>query len=304
MKYQNKFKGIIPPVSTIVDDKGNFDSAGMARQLDKLIAAGVNGVLILGSCGEFCHMDHAMRLAVAEFSVQHVAGRVPVLIGIAAPGTRETIAYGQHAAAIGADAVLAVNPFYTTISNEALYQHYRKIAETLTLPVFLYNFPALTGQDIGPDIIMRLAREVPNIVGIKDTVDNISHIREIINRVRPIRPDFMIFAGYDEYILDTLLLGGNGGIPATANFAPQVTCGIYRAFQDQDLATLARLQRQLASLSSLYTVDTPFYAVIKEAIVLTGTDISTAVLPPAMPLDNNKKQRVADILKRSGIALS
>jgi len=303
MKHQDRFKGIVPPVPTIVDNKGNFDRAGMAKQLDKLIAEGVDGVLILGSGGEFCHMDHKMRLTVAEFSVQHVAGRLPVLIGIAAPGTQETIDYGQHAATIGADAVLVVNPFYTTISNEAMYQHYRTIAETLTLPVFLYNFPALTGQDIGPDIIMRLAADVPNIIGIKDTVDNISHIREIINRVRPIRPDFIIFAGYDEYLLDTLLLGGNGGIPATANFAPQVTCGIYRAFKDQDLATLQRLQRQLASLSSLYAVDTPFFAVIKEAIVMTGTDISTAVLPPSMPLDDNKKQLVAQILQRSGIAL-
>lgn len=77
--------------------------------------------------------------------------------------------------------------------------------------MILYNFPALTGQDLSVDLITRLAQDHPNIIGIKDTVDNISHIREIINNVRPVRPDFVIFSGYDEYMMDTLILGGNGG---------------------------------------------------------------------------------------------
>ncbi|MDU2937884.1 dihydrodipicolinate synthase family protein [Superficieibacter sp. BNK-5] len=290
------FKGIFPPVPTIVDETGNLDKPGMARMIDHVIGNGADGMLILGSGGEFCHLSTAQRKEIAAFCLQHVAGRVPVLIGIASPGTAETIELGRHAQQAGANGVLVVNPYYAKLSDEARFTHYQRVAEALETPVFLYNFPDLTGQDIGLDIITRLAREVPNIVGIKDTIDNISHTREIINRVHTFRPDFIIFSGYDEYLLDTLLLGGHGGIPATFNFAPQITRGIYDAFINNDLNRARAFQQQLAKLSPLYALEQPFFGVIKTAIKLSGVDISTAVVPPALPLNNEKTEQVRNIL--------
>ncbi|WP_337248195.1 dihydrodipicolinate synthase family protein [Serratia fonticola] len=296
MATVNRFRGVFPPVPTVVDENGKLDRKGMGMLLDHVIAAGAQGVLILGSGGEFCHLSHETRLEVAEFCVQYVEGRVTVLLGIAASGTAETIDYGRHAAAIGADAVLVVNPYYAQLNEEYIYQHYRTIAEALTLPVFLYNFPALTGQDIGLDVITRLARDVPNIVGIKDTIDNISHTREIINRVHAFRPNFIIFSGYDEYMLDTLILGGHGGIPATFNFAPEVTGGIYEAFINKDYEKAFALQRRLARLSSLYALETPFFGVIKEAIKASGIDISTEVVAPTRKLSAEKIAQMKEIL--------
>lgn len=291
-----RFKGIFPPVPTIVDESGNFDRSGMARMIDHVISNGADGMLILGSGGEFCHLSTAQRKEIAAFCLHHVAGRVPVLIGIASPGTAETIELGRHAHQAGANGVLVVNPYYAKLSDEARFTHYQRVAEALETPVFLYNFPDLTGQDIGLDIITRLARDVPNIVGIKDTIDNISHTREIINRVHTFRPDFIIFSGYDEYLLDTLLLGGHGGIPATFNFAPQITRGIYDAFVNNDLNRARAFQQQLAKLSPLYALEQPFFGVIKTAIKLSGVDISTAVVPPALPLNNEKTEQVRNIL--------
>ncbi len=291
-----QFKGIFPPVPTIVDDNGVLDRAGMGKLLDHVIVNGAHGVLILGSGGEFCHFSHESRLEIARFCVSHVAHRVPVMLGIAAAGTQETISYGNHAAEIGADAVLVVNPYYALLNADSLYQHYRSIAESLELPVFLYNFPDLTGQDIGLDVITRLAQDVPNIVGMKDTIDNISHTREVINRVHGFRPEFIIFAGYDEYLLDTLILGGHGGIPATFNFAPEITGGIYRSFMEKNYETLFSLQRRLAKISSLYALETPIFGVIKEAVKLSGLDISTAVVAPALKLSSDKIKQVSAIL--------
>lgn len=291
-------KGVFPPVPTIVDGQGKLDRSGMGKLIDKVIADGAHGMLILGSGGEFCHMASALRLDVAEFALKHVAGRVPVMIGIAAPGTQETIDYGLHAQQHGAAAVLVVNPYYALLNNDYIYHHYRTIGESLKVPVLLYNFPALTGQDIGLDNIERLARDVPNIVGIKDTIDNISHTREIINRVRPFRPDFIIFSGYDEYMLDTLILGGNGGIPATFNFAPNVTGGIYRAFMEKDYETAFTLQRKLAKLSTLYSLESPFFGVVKEAIKASGLDISTEVIAPVKKLSADKIAQVNAILAK------
>ncbi|EAR6896796.1 dihydrodipicolinate synthase family protein [Salmonella enterica subsp. diarizonae] len=294
----NIFRGIFPPVPTIVDKHGRLDLAGMGTMIDHVINNGANGVLILGSGGEFPHFSTEQRKHIAEFSLKHVAGRVPVLIGIACPGTAETIQLGKHAEHAGAHGVLVVNPYYAKLSDEARFTHYRRIAEALNIPVFLYNFPELTGQDIGLDVIIRLAQEVPNIVGIKDTIDNISHIREVINRVHAFRPDFIVFSGYDEYLLDTLLLGGHGGIPATFNFAPHITKGIYNAFIQNDFALAKALQRQLAMLSPLYALEHPFFAAIKTAIKLSGVEISTEVVPPSLPLNEEKTELVKNILNR------
>lgn len=291
-----KFRGIFPPVPSIVDAQGELDKVGMARMLEHVIESGADGMLILGSGGEFSQFSSQQRKEIAAFCLHHVNGRVPVLIGIACSGTAETIELGRHAQEHGADGVLVVNPYYAKLSDDARFMHYKRIADALKTPVFLYNFPDLTGQDIGLDIITRLAKEVPNIVGIKDTIDNISHTREIINRVHTFRPDFIIFSGYDEYMLDTLLLGGHGGIPATFNFAPTITRGIYQAFLDNDLEKARYFQQQLAKLSPLYALEQPFFGVIKTAIKLSGLDISTAVVAPALPLSDEKTAVVKTIL--------
>ena len=298
-----KFKGIFPPVPTIVDKHGDFDKKGMANLLDHLINNEADGVLILGSGGEFCHMPPKLRFEVAEFAVKHIKQRIPVMIGISSPSTKETIEYGQHAAQIGADAVLVVNPYYALLNSEAIYHHYKTVAENINIPILLYNFPALTGQDIGIDVITRLAKDVPNIIGLKDTIDNISHTREVINQVHAFRPDFIIFSGFDEYMLDTLILGGHGGIPATFNFAPKVTKGIYKAFKQKDYETAFTLQRQLAKLMPIYAIETPFFAVIKQAIKLTGIDISTEVLAPVKKLPNNKQDLLVELLKSAQIPI-
>lgn len=295
------FHGVIPPVPTILTEKGELDRAGMGRLIDHLIAADVNGLFFLGSAGEFSHMAHELRLEVAEFCVKYVAKRKPVLIGIAHSGTLETIRFGHHAEKIGADGVVVVNPFYALLSEENLYQHFKDIADALRLPIILYNFPGLTGQDIRPHIIKRLVEDCPNIVGLKDTVDTLNHIRETIHLVKPIRPDFAVFAGFDEYLFGTLILGGDGCIPASANFAPQLTCGIYKAFQKEDFATVVALQKRLSYIPQLYSLDAPFFNVVKEAIHMAGIDISTHVLKPANPLSEDKKKIVQEVLKKSGV---
>lgn len=295
---QPLYQGIIPPVPTVFDAQGQFDPAGMGRLLDHLIDNGVNGVLVLGSAGEFSHMDRAMREEIAAFTVKYVNGRVPVLFCVSVPGTKETISYAEHAKEVGADAVLIVNPFYAPLSQEALYQHYKQIAAAVDMPQMLYNYPAMTKQELEIGLIKRLALECPNIVGIKDSVVSVTHTREIIVEVKSQRPDFMVFCGFDEHLLNTLALGGDGAIPACSNFAPKILCGLYQAFRAGDYAKAIELHREVGKLASIYGIDTPFYGVIKEAIRQSGVDISTAVLPPSVPISPAGQQKVAEFLAR------
>ncbi|RJT20799.1 dihydrodipicolinate synthase family protein [Buttiauxella izardii] len=298
---QPRFSGVIPPVPTLFDAHGEFDGTAQALLIEHLVASPINGLFFLGSAGEFAHMSEAQRAQVAEFCVKKVAGRKPVLIGIAHCGTQQTIDAGLHAQKIGASGVVVVNPWYNPLSEANLLRHYKSIASALELPILLYNFPALTGQSIPVNVILELALNCPNIVGLKDTVDTLSHIRETIHAVKPVRPDFAIFAGYDEYLLGTLILGGDGCIPASANFAPQLTCGILDAWRKQDLPRAIELQQSLSWIPSLYSTDLPFYNAVKYAIKLTGVNIPVHSLAPATPLTEEMKVEIGNILRRAGV---
>lgn len=295
------FHGVIPPVVTLFDDNGQFSPTQQARHIERLVASDVEGLFFLGSAGEFAHMSDTMRMEIAEFCIRHVAGRKPVLIGIGHSGTQQAIALGEHAQRCGADGVVAINPYYNPLSEQHLLTHYRRISHALSVPILLYNFPVLTGQSLSVKLITELALSCPNIVGLKDTVDTLSHIRETLAAVKPLRPDFAIFAGYDEYLFGTLILGGDGCIPASANFAPQLTCGIYQAWLQGNYERVVSLQQQLSFLSPLYNIDIPFYNAVKYAIKLTDENITCHSLPPTEPLTELMKQQIKDILTASHI---
>ncbi|MEH0875061.1 dihydrodipicolinate synthase family protein [Pectobacterium cacticida] len=295
------FTGIIPPVSSIFTDDGLLDVAGMQRVIDRLIAAGVDGLFFLGTGGEFSQMSTAERMALAEAVVPMVDRRVPVLIGVGSTNTREAVALSQHAEAIGADAVVAINPYYWHITEENLMEYYGAIATAVSLPVILYNFPTLTGQDLYPALVKRLADAHHNIVGIKDTIDSVAHLRDMIVTVKPAHPNFSVFCGFDDHLLNTLLMGGDGAISASANFAPELSVGIYQALRQGQLAEALAMHKTILQLPRLYQIDSPFVNVVKEAMVLVGMDISTTCLAPTQPLNSEQKAQVRQTLVDAGV---
>lgn len=296
------FRGIIPPVPTILNEQGQLDKPGMGRLIDHLIASGgVNCLFFVGSAGEFSQMSAEMRKEVAEFCVKHVNHRLPVLVGAAAPGTEETISFTRHAKEIGADGVVIVNPYYAILKEENIYQHYKNVTTAVNIPIIIYNFPALTNQNLSVELLKRLALEFPNIVGVKDTLDTIRHTRDLINAVKPVRPDFAVLAGFDEYMLETLIMGGDGGFPSGANYAPKIYGEFYRAFLNKDGNKVLELQKLITYAPTIFSLEAPFYSVVKEAIKMTGVDIPTNVLLPAAPLTPEKKQIVKDTLIAMGL---
>ncbi|MDF0727310.1 dihydrodipicolinate synthase family protein [Cytobacillus sp. S13-E01] len=295
------FKGIIPPVSTVFDENGDFDQQGTARLIEFLLNAGVNGLFFLGTGGEFSQMSVAGRKEVAEFATKYIDGRVPVLIGTGSASTDEVIELSLHAKDVGADGVVVINPYYWPLTNDNLRGHYVKIAEAVDLPILLYNFPNLTGQDLSPEFVRDLASSYSHIVGIKETVDTAGHIREMILKVKSVRPDFAVFAGFDDHLFNTMALGGDGAISASANYAPELTIGIYQACLENDYENAVNLHRQLAPLPLMYKLDSPFVNVIKEAIVMRGLQISTHVLAPASPLSDENKEELRAILKMANL---
>lgn len=301
MVQDNFFQGVIPPISTILDENGNLDKVGMGRLIDSLIDAEVNGLLVLGSTGEFSQMSFGQRREVADFSVSYVSGRVPVLIGTGSTSTQEAILLSQHAQEIGANGVVVVNPYYWKLSDKNLLAHYTEISKSIDIPILLYNFPDLTGQDLSPDLVLKLVEANTNIVGIKETIDSAGHIREMILKVKKKYPNFRVLAGFDDHLLSTLQIGGDGAILGSANFSPELTVGIYKSYQERDFGEAEALQQRLAILQSMYKLDSPLLSSVKEAIRLRGLNISTQVLAPAKKLDEENTDRLKGILKSASL---
>lgn len=298
MQQTVQFSGIVPPVSTIFTADGQFDEAGTAALIDDLIKAGVDGLFFLGSGGEFSQLGVEERKTIAAFAIAHVDRRVPVLIGTGGTNARETIALSQHAQQAGADGLVVINPYYWKVSGQNLIRYYQQVAESVALPILLYNFPALTGQDLTPALVKTLVETCTNIVGIKDTIDSVAHLRSMILTVKAAHPHFSVLCGFDDHLFNTLLLGGDGIISASSNFAPQLSVKLLQAFRDGDLAQAAHYHQTLLQIPQIYQLDTPFVNVIKEAIVLCGRPLSTYVLPPAAPLDDARKAQLKALLQQ------
>ncbi|MBC8079891.1 MAG: dihydrodipicolinate synthase family protein [Gorillibacterium sp.] len=295
--------GVIPPVPTLFDSEGNFDRNRMSTLIDYLISKGVHAMLFLGTIGEFSQMDVSQRMQIAEFCITHTRNRVPVWIGTGSNSTLEAIQLTKHAEQNGADGVIIINPYYIKLGEKTLFQHYADILEQSGLPVFLYNFPALTGQDLSPEFVRSLAARYPQVVGIKDTVDQLSHIREMIQQVKEVRPDFAVYAGFDEYLLATLAAGGDGAIAASASFAPELMLGVYNGFRNGDLAGMLAFHHRLLSIPKIYPLVSPFIKAVKEAIQLTAVPISTYCLAPAAPWEEDKALHLREILTEANLAV-
>jgi dihydrodipicolinate synthase/N-acetylneuraminate lyase len=170
--------------------------------------------------------------------------------------------------------------------------------------VYIYNFPALTGRSIPPSLVARLAAAYPNVAGLKDTIDSIAHIQETLALVRPERPAFSVLAGMEYHLLNTILLGGNGCVPGTANFAPQLLVGLYADASTGRLEAAAERTRALAPFARLFGLDAAPFVIVKEAMAAVGLIPRVTTRPPALPLPEDHRERLRAELEGAGVALS
>src|ERR687898_2019900 len=165
------FDGLMPAMVTPFGEQGDLDLGAAEAVIERFVAIGGRGISPLGSTGEATHLTFEERKRFAEEVVGIVGGRVPLVVGVGSSGTREAVELARHAEGAGADAVLAVSPFYWKVGEEALFNHFATVASSVEIPVLLYNIPMLTGIDLSPALIRRVAETCSNGVGIKDTLN-------------------------------------------------------------------------------------------------------------------------------------
>lgn len=296
------FKGLMPALVTPFDEQGELDFRATEAIVDRHIAAGVDGIVALGSTGEFSHLEGDERRYFAEKVAEAIDGRVPLVIGVGASGTREAISLARHAEEAGADAVVAVSPFYWKVGEEALFRHFAAVSESISIPTLIYNFPMLTGIDLSPALVRRVAEECPNVAGIKDTVQVYLHTVNVIREAKSARPDFAVLAGFEDQILPALLAGSDGAICGLANVSPELFVSLVRAFESGDLKEAARLHQRVLSLMALGAQSDPPIGAMKLAMNKLGVPISPTVRGPALPATD--EESIENILEEAGLLVA
>ena len=291
------FAGVIPAVPTIFKGDYSYDSAAMRHHIDRLLASGVHGLLILSGVGEFLHLKTGERREIAADVIKHVAGRVPVIVGTGSSNTLEASELTQHAAGAGAAAAAVLTPTAWHLEEEQLVGHYASVANAVDLPVLLYNLPRMTGLNIRTDIVVRLMAENDNIIGLIDVTDSLGQLRQRIQRIKEIQPEGVLLGGRAEHLLDILLLGGEGVISGTANLSAQPAVTLYNSFRRDDYATVLEEQGILLRMAALESIRGSPSSVLKETMATLGLIQSATSRPPDFPLNAESRKQVRQFVE-------
>lgn len=291
----------ITPVVTALDENGHIDTEANKRIYEHLIQGGIDGILIFGSIGEFFALPMEEKKDMVREAVACIDHRVTVYIGTNSMEFEECVEFSNFALDAGADGVMVISPYYFNLPDSAVENFYDSLADRVNGPVLLYNFPARTGYDLKPEVILGLVRRHKNIVGIKDTVGTMGHTRAIIQAVKREFPEFLVYSGFDEFFAHNVLSGGDGCIAGLSNFAPAVAAGFAGAVRDNDLAAMQAYQQKIDSLMAIYDVAEQFIPIIKKAMVLCGVEMDPACAAPLLSADENETEKIREILKQAEI---
>ncbi len=281
------FRGTYTALVTPFRD-GAIDVPAFEKLVEGQIAAGVNGVIAVGTTGESPTLSHDEREQVIRLTVEMAKGRCQVLAGTGSYSTTEAIAATKAAEKIGVAGALIVAPYYNKPSQEGLFRHFAAIARETKLPIMLYNIPGRCGVDILPETVQRLANECKNIIAIKEaggSVDRVSVLRVTLPN------EFTILSGDDNLILPFMAVGASGVVSVASNLLPAEVCALVRAFDKADVAGAQRLHRRMAGLFKDLFIE-PNPVPVKTALAWRGLMSSEVRLPLCeMTAANQEKLR-------------
>jgi 4-hydroxy-tetrahydrodipicolinate synthase len=240
----NPIVGSIVALVTPMQDDGSVDYPALRRLIDWHVAEGTSCLGVVGTTGESPTVDVQEHCEIIRVSVEHAAGRVPVMAGAGANSTREAIELSKYALEVGADCTLQVVPYYNKPTQEGIYRHFRAIAEAVDIPVVLYNVPGRSVADMQHDTVLRLA-QVPGIVGIKEASGNIDRAAWLIKQAPR---GFSIYSGDDPTAIALMLLGGHGNVSVTANLAPRAMAELCKAAIAGDARRASEIHLKLLAL--------------------------------------------------------
>ena len=291
--------GSMPAIVTPMHEDGSLDYAGLRALLDWHVAEGSDGIVIVGTSGESPTVSVEEHCELIRVTVEQIAGRIPVIAGTGGNSTTEAIELTQFAKKVGADASLQVVPYYNKPTQEGMYAHFKKIAESVDLPVILYNVPGRTVADLAGDTVVRLAG-VPGIIAIKDATGNLERGTLLIADLkRAGHSDFAVFSGDDLTAAMLMLMGGKGNISVTANVAPRLMHELCVAAMSDDVKKTRDIQYKLLAVhKAMFTEANPIP--VKWALHEMGK-ITAGIRLPLTPLSAPLRASLKAALKQADL---
>ena len=289
--FRGSMVALVTPMLT--DESVDYDS--LAALVEFHVENGTSAIISMGTTGESATLEMKEHCEVIRRTVDMVKGRIPVIAGTGANSTSEAIQLTQCARDAGADACLLVTPYYNKPTQEGLYLHHKKIAESVDIPQILYNVPGRTACDMLPNTVARLA-QVPNIIGIKEATGDLNRLKEIQSQVAD---DFEIYSGDDETGIEFMLQGGHGVISVTTNVAPKAMSEMCEAALSGDREAAESINKPLQGLhKNLFLEANPIP--VKWALAEMGK-IPTGIRLPLTPLSEQYHQPLREAMQQAGI---
>jgi len=290
--------GSLVAIVTPMHEDGRLDMARFRELIDWHVAEGTDGIVVVGTTGESPTVDFDEHKELIRVAVDHAKGRIPIIAGTGGNSTAEAVELTESAQKAGATACLSVVPYYNKPTQEGLYQHFRKVAESVGLPMILYNVPGRTVADLQNDTVLRLA-QVPGIIGIKDATANIERGTDLIKRAPR---NFALYSGDDATALALILLGGHGTISVTANVAPRLMHEMCAAALVGDVKKAREINLRLLGLhQKLFVEANPIP--VKWALAQMGR-IEPGLRLPMTPLAERCHDAVRAALAEAGINIA
>ncbi|MFJ3327490.1 dihydrodipicolinate synthase family protein [Streptomyces griseus] len=315
MSLTAPLRGVVPPVCTPLDDRGEVDTASLTRLVGHLVDHGVHGLFALGSTSEVAYLTDAQRATALETVVTAAAGRVPVLAGVIDTTTPRVLAHARTAGELGADALVATAPFYTRTHPTETARHFRRLRSTVDLPLFAYDIPVAVHSKLSAALVRELAED-GTLAGLKDSSGDEGGLRRLVvelggreGRARGPVPHFSVLTGSELTVDAALLTGADGVVPGLGNVDPGGYVRLYEAARAGDWTLAAREQERLVELFAMVDVgpeqemgrSSSALGSFKEALRLLGVIDRGATAFPQIPLSAAAVDSVAERLRGAGL---
>ena len=300
MQLSRPFCGIIPPLLTPLKDWQTLDVAGLENLVKRLLDGGVHGIFLLGTCGEGPSLSYTLRHEIIDRVCDIVGNQVPLLAGITDSSIQESIAMAEYAAEKGCAGVVLAAPYYHPISQDDLKQYFDRLANHVSLPVFLYNMPSHTKVWFEINTLKEVFQN-PKFVGLKDSSGDLNYFYAASQLMKN-RPDLTLLMGPEHLLVQSMKLGGHGGICGGAHLLPKLFVDLYNAVRGNQLEKVDLLTQRLLALGTLYDgfEEASFLRNIKCALAILGV-CDGAFAEPLHPLPASRIPMVADRLNQLGI---
>lgn len=289
---------ILTPVLTVFDDSGKIDYDGNSKMIEFLIENNVDGIVPLGSTGEFPSISFEEKKDFLDFYIEKVNKRVKILAGTGCLNYEETVDLSNFAIEKGADGVLVMSPYYFGMSQEEGYRYFDRLAKDIKGDVYIYNFGARSGFDMSSDILVRLVQNNKNIVGMKDTTVSIEHTKECLEKVLKVNPEFKMYSGFDNQLLPNAISGGVGCISALSNIFPDIWSKWIKAVNEKNYEDIIVLSNKIQDLMKLYSYKSNFSVLFKHLMHERGVNINTTSLFPFDYISDEDINSARSIVKK------